>query len=217
MMVDANQVWDVPEAITWMKKLASFKPWFIEEPTAPDDVLGHLAIANAMAPLGILVATGEHCANRILFKQFITSGAIGICQIDACRVGGVNEVMSIILMAAKVCLLSLAKHSRNAHFTLTFPQHGIPVCPHAGGVGLCELVQHLSMFDFVCVSGTMDGRRLISSRLCRLHVFLTNALQVDRACGSFAPAFQRPNNVRSLPFSCSLFETKTLFLIRSQI
>lgn len=134
MMVDANQVWDVPEAITWMKKLAEFQPWFIEEPTAPgealhpecyflhfmneafpDDVLGHLAIARAMAPLGILVATGEHCANRILFKQFITSGAIGICQIDACRVGGVNEVMSIILMAAKVSVLSLvhSTHSCN--------------------------------------------------------------------------------------------------------
>jgi L-fuconate dehydratase len=131
-----------------------------------DDVLGHLAIARAMAPLGILVATGEHCANRILFKQFIASGAIGICQIDACRVGGVNEVLAIILMAAKVLLFHAATNHRNAlqcyahHYSpvSNCPQHGIPVCPHAGGVGLCELVQHLSMFDFVCVSGTMDGR-----------------------------------------------------------
>ena len=126
-----------------------------------DDVLGHLAIARAMAPLGILVATGEHCANRILFKQFITSGAIGICQIDACRVGGVNEVMAIILMAAKVCALHFATcDSSHAGLHLVRSQHGIPVCPHAGGVGLCELVQHLSMFDFVCVSGTMEGRLL---------------------------------------------------------
>ena len=132
-----------------------------------DDVLGHLAIARAMAPLGILVATGEHCANRILFKQFITSGAIGICQIDACRVGGVNEVLAIILMAAKVpyfCFTLQPTIATHFYAMLTIavlsncPQHGIPVCPHAGGVGLCELVQHLSMFDFVCVSGTMDGR-----------------------------------------------------------
>jgi L-fuconate dehydratase len=124
-----------------------------------DDVLGHLAIARAMAPLGILVATGEHCANRILFKQFITSSAIGICQIDACRVGGVNEVLAIILMAAKVCdshVITSDSTQVNAHPSRS--QHQIPVCPHAGGVGLCELVQHLSMFDFICVSGTMEGR-----------------------------------------------------------
>jgi L-alanine-DL-glutamate epimerase-like enolase superfamily enzyme len=142
MMVDANQVWDVDQAITWMKKLAQFKPWFIEEPTAPgenlhtpnifaslmslsDDVLGHLAIARAMAPLGILVATGEHCANRILFKQFITSGAIGICQIDACRVGGVNEVLAIILMAAKVLMCHASTNERNA--LLCYAHHCCPI------------------------------------------------------------------------------------------
>ncbi len=116
-----------------MKHLAPFKPWFIEEPTSPDDVLGHAAIAKAVAP--IKVATGEHCANRVMFKQFLQAGAIGICQIDSCRIGGVNEILAVILMAARF---------------------GVPVCPHAGGVGLCEYVQHLSMFDFVSVSG--DGR-----------------------------------------------------------
>ena len=135
LMVDANQVWEVPEAIEWMKSLAQFKPWFIEEPTNPDDVLGHLAIAKAVAP--IQVATGEHCANRILFKQFLQSGAIGVCQIDSCRLGGVNEVLAVLLLAAKF---------------------GVPVCPHAGGVGLCEYVQHLAMLDYVCVSGSLQDR-----------------------------------------------------------
>jgi L-fuconate dehydratase len=124
-----------------------------------------------MAPLGILVATGEHCANRILFKQFITSGAIGICQIDACRVGGVNEVLSIILMAAKVRMSYVALY---VCLSITRPQHGIPVCPHAGGVGLCELVQHLSMFDFVCVSGTMEGRYSRSSAFRDVRQFVSN-------------------------------------------
>ena len=135
LMVDANQVWDVQQAIAWMKELAQFKPWFIEEPTSPDDILGHLAIAKAVAPIS--VATGEHCANRILFKQFLQSGAIGVCQIDSCRVGGVNEVLAILLLAAKF---------------------GVPVCPHAGGVGLCEYVQHLAMIDYICVSGSLENR-----------------------------------------------------------
>ena len=135
LMMDANQVWDVPQAIEWLAALAEFKPWFIEEPTAPDDVLGHAAIARAVAP--IQVATGEHCANRIMFKQFLQAQAIGVCQIDSCRVGGVNEVLAILLLAAKF---------------------GVPVCPHAGGVGLCEYVQHLAMIDFVCVSGSLEDR-----------------------------------------------------------
>ena len=135
LMMDANQVWDVPQAIEWIAALAEFKPWFIEEPTAPDDVLGHAAIARAVAP--IQVATGEHCANRIMFKQFLQAQAIGVCQIDSCRVGGVNEVLAILLLAAKF---------------------GVPVCPHAGGVGLCEYVQHLAMIDFVCVSGSLEDR-----------------------------------------------------------
>jgi L-fuconate dehydratase len=135
LMMDANQVWDVPEAIAWMRELARFDPWWIEEPTSPDDVLGHAAIARALAPIG--VATGEHCANRVVFKQLLQANAISFCQVDAARLGGVNEVLAVLLMAAKF---------------------RVPVCPHAGGVGLCEYVQHLSMFDFVAVSGTMEGR-----------------------------------------------------------
>ncbi len=135
LMIDANQVWDVQEAIEWMKPLAEFNPWFIEEPTSPDDVLGHAAIAKAVAP--IKVATGEHCANRIMFKQFLQSGGMGVCQIDSCRLGGVNEILAVLLMAAKF---------------------DVPVIPHAGGVGLCEYVQHLSMFDYIAISGTMEDR-----------------------------------------------------------
>ena len=135
LMVDANQVWDVPQAIEWMKHLARFEPWWIEEPTSPDDVLGHAAIARAVAPIG--VATGEHCMNRVLFKQLMQAGAIRFCQIDACRLGGVNEVLAVLLLAAKF---------------------GIPVCPHAGGVGLCEHVQHLSIFDYICVSASLESR-----------------------------------------------------------
>jgi len=132
LMVDANQVWSVPEAISYMKHLAEFKPWFIEEPTSPDDVLGHKAIREALKEYGIEVATGEMCQNRVMFKQFLASGAIGICQIDACRLGGVNEVIAVLLMAAKF---------------------GIPIVPHSGGVGLPEYTQHLSTIDYVVVSG----------------------------------------------------------------
>ena len=137
LMVDANQVWDVPQAIGWVRELARFKPLWIEEPTSPDDVLGHAAIARAVEPLGIGVATGEHGMNRVLFKQLLQARAISYCQIDSCRVGGVNENLAILLLAA--------------HF-------GVPVCPHAGGVGLCEFVQHLAMADFVAVGGSWDGR-----------------------------------------------------------
>jgi L-fuconate dehydratase len=137
LMIDANQQWDVAEAIDRVTELAGCRPWWIEEPTSPDDVLGHAAIAKAVRPLGIGVATGEHCANRIVFKQLMQAHAIDFCQIDSCRLGGVNENLAVMLMAAKF---------------------GVPVCPHAGGVGLCEYVQHLSMFDFIAISGTMDGR-----------------------------------------------------------
>ena len=135
LMMDANQVWDVGEAIAFMRELARFDPWWIEEPTSPDDVLGHAAIARAVAPIG--VATGEHCQNRVMFKQLMQAKAIRFCQIDACRLGGVNEVIAVLLLAA--------------HF-------GVPVCPHAGGVGLCEYVQHLSIFDYICVSASLDDR-----------------------------------------------------------
>jgi L-fuconate dehydratase len=137
LMMDANQYWDIGEAIACMKRLARFDPWWIEEPTSPDDVLGHATIARAIAP--IKVATGEQVQNRIIFKQLFQTKAIAFCQIDAARPGGVNEVLAILLMAAKF---------------------GIPVCPHAGGVGLCEYVQHLSIFDYICVSASLENRIL---------------------------------------------------------
>jgi L-fuconate dehydratase len=135
LSVDANQRWDVADAIANIRRLSQFGLNWVEEPTSPDDILGHLAISRAVAP--VQLATGEHVANRVMFKQLLASRAIDVCQIDACRVAGVNENLAILLLAAKF---------------------GVPVCPHAGGVGLCEIVQHLSMFDFVAVSGSTDGR-----------------------------------------------------------
>ena len=135
--LDANQVWDVPTAIPWIRELAPVRPEWIEEPTSPDDILGTAAIRRAVSP--VRVATGEHVSNRVIFKQLLQAGAIDIMQIDACRVAGVNENIANLLLAAKF---------------------GIPVCPHAGGVGLCELVQHLSMFDYAAVSGIMAGRMI---------------------------------------------------------
>jgi L-fuconate dehydratase len=137
LMMDANQRWDVDEAIANMRQLARFDPWWIEEPTSPDDVLGHAAIARAVAPIG--VATGEHCQNRVMFKQLLQAKAISFCQIDSCRLGGVNEVLAVYLMAKKFA---------------------VPVCPHAGGVGLCEHVQHLSIWDYISVSASLDSRLL---------------------------------------------------------
>jgi len=135
LMMDSNQCWDVDESITQMKALARFDPWWIEEPTSPDDILGHARIARAVAPIG--VATGEVCQNRVMFKQLLQADAIRFVQVDSCRMGGVNEAVSVILMAEK------------------FKK---PVCPHAGGVGLCEYVQHLSIFDYIAVSGSLDDR-----------------------------------------------------------
>jgi L-fuconate dehydratase len=135
LMVDSNQRWDVDEAIARINELSQLNLWWAEEPTHPDDILGHARIAKAIAPVG--VATGEHAANRVMFKQLLQANAITFCQIDSCRLGGVNENLAVMLMAAKF---------------------GIRVCPHAGGVGLCEYVQHLSMFDFIAISGTMEGR-----------------------------------------------------------
>ncbi|MEU1513922.1 enolase C-terminal domain-like protein [Streptomyces sp. NPDC005811] len=133
--IDANQRWNIDEAIEWTKALAEFSPYWIEEPTSPDDVLGHATIREAVGP--VKVATGEHVQNRIVFKQLLQAGALDVLQIDAARVGGVNENLAILLLAAKF---------------------GVPVCPHAGGVGLCELVQHLSMFDYLALSGTTENR-----------------------------------------------------------
>ena len=144
LMMDANQKWDVDEAIENIKELSKFDPWWIEEPTNPDDILGHAKIGKAINP--IKVATGEHCHNRVMFKQLMQSNAIGICQIDSCRVGGVNEVLAILLMAAK---------------------YDVPVCPHAGGVGLCEYVQHLSMIDYISISGKNENR--VTEYVAHLH------------------------------------------------
>lgn len=135
LMIDANQAWEVDQAIEWVRRLAFARPWFVEEPTSPDDIEGHRRIREAVAP--VKVATGEMCHNRVMFKQFIARGAIDVVQVDACRVGGVNEILAILLLAAR---------------------HGLPVCPHAGGVGLCEYVQHLAMIDYVCIAGTREGR-----------------------------------------------------------
>ncbi|OAQ74136.1 mandelate racemase/muconate lactonizing enzyme family protein [Pochonia chlamydosporia 170] len=135
LMVDANQIWSVPDAIEHMKQLADFKPWFIEEPTSPDDIMGHKAVREALEPYGIGVATGEMVQNRVIFKQMLMNGAIDVCQIDACRLGGVNEVMAVLLMAKK---------------------YGVPIVPHSGGVGLPEYTQHLSTIDYVVVSGKLS-------------------------------------------------------------
>lgn len=164
LMMDANQRWDVGEAIANMRELARYGPYWIEEPTSPDDVLGHAAIARAVAP--IKVATGEHCQNRVMFKQLLQAKAIGICQIDACRVGGVNEILAILLLAAKF---------------------GVPVCPHAGGVGLCEYVQHLSMIDYVAISGSLDNR--IIEYVDHLHEHFLDPVVIRR--GAYMPP-QRP-------------------------
>jgi L-fuconate dehydratase len=156
LMMDANQCWDVGEAIRQMKALAQFDPWWIEEPTSPDDVLGHAAIARAIAPIG--VATGEACANRVIFKQLLQANAIKFCQVDSCRMGGVNEVLSVLLLAAKF---------------------GVPVCPHAGGVGLCEYVQHIALFDYIAVGASLEDR--ILEYVDHLHEHFVHPVIIDRA------------------------------------
>ncbi|WP_263382397.1 L-fuconate dehydratase [Granulicella arctica] len=153
LMVDANQRWGVEEAISRTNALAELDPWWMEEPTNPDDILGHARIRREVSP--IRIATGEHCQNRIMFKQLMQAGAIDVCQIDSCRVAGVNENLAIMLMAAKF---------------------GIPVCPHAGGVGLCEYVQHLAIFDFLSVSGLLENR--VVEYVEHLHEHFLNPVQV---------------------------------------
>jgi L-fuconate dehydratase len=155
LMIDANQRWEVQEAIDRVAALSKYDIWWMEEPTFPDDVLGHATIARAIAP--IRVATGEHCANRVLFKQLLQANAIGVCQIDSCRLGGVNENLAVMLMAAKF---------------------GVPVCPHAGGVGLCEHVQHLSMFDFIGITGTMQDR--VIEFVDHLHEHFADPVTISR-------------------------------------
>ncbi|GAA4634599.1 enolase C-terminal domain-like protein [Actinoallomurus vinaceus] len=151
--IDANQRWDVRQAIEWVEALKPFDPYWIEEPTSPDDILGHAAVRRSVAP--VRVATGEHVANRVIFKQLLQADAIDVLQIDACRVAGVPENVAILLLAAK---------------------YGVPVCPHAGGVGLCEVVQHLSMFDYLAVSGSTENR--VIEYVDHLHEHFTDPVRV---------------------------------------
>jgi L-fuconate dehydratase len=180
LAVDANQRWDVGQAIDWMGRLAPFDPYWIEEPTSPDDILGHAAIARAVAP--IRVATGEHVHNRVMFKQFLQAKAMAICQIDACRLGGVNEVVAVLLLAAKF---------------------GVPVCPHAGGVGLCELVQHLAAFDYVAVSAELDGRMVEYVDHLHEHFVAPVVIRDGRYVMPSAPGYgaeMRPESLRRFAF-----------------
>jgi len=155
LMTDANQVWDVDQAIDWVEALKPFDPYWIEEPTSPDDILGHARIRRAVRP--VRVATGEHCQNRVMFKQFLQAEAIDVAQIDACRLGGVNEVLAVLLMAAAF---------------------ETPVCPHAGGVGLCEYVQHLAFFDAACVAPSAEGRMIEHS--AHLHEHFVDPIRISR-------------------------------------
>ena len=160
LMIDANQVWDVPEAIEWMGALARFDPLWIEEPTSPDDILGHAAVRRAVAPIG--VATGEHCHNRVMFKQLFQAGAIDYCQLDTGRLASINEIVAVLLLAAKF---------------------GVPVCPHAGGVGLCEMVQHVSVLDYVAIGADLTGR--VTEYVDHLHEHFTDpCLVADRGAGT---------------------------------
>ncbi|HXL78514.1 MAG TPA: L-fuconate dehydratase [Candidatus Eisenbacteria bacterium] len=179
LMMDANQVWDVQEAITNLKELVAFDPYWVEEPTSPDDVLGHATIARAIAP--VKVATGEHCQNRVIFKQLFQANAIGFCQLDACRLGGVNEILAVLLMAAKF---------------------GIPVCPHAGGVGLCEYVQHVSLFDYIAVSGSLENRVLEYVEHLHEHFLDPVRIRDGRYVAPLAPGF----SITMRPASLSEFE-----------
>jgi L-fuconate dehydratase len=176
--IDANQRWDVDDAVAWINALAGYQPWWVEEPTSPDDILGHAAIARRIAP--IRVATGEHVHNRVMFKQLLQADAVSFVQIDAARVAGVNENIAILLLAAKF---------------------GKPVCPHAGGVGLCELVQHLSMFDYVAVTGSMDDR--VIEYVDHLHEHFTDPVVIDR--GSYVAPTTPGSGATMLPESLQRF------------
>ncbi len=178
-MIDANQVWDVAQAIDWVNRLKPFDLWWIEEPTSPDDVLGHAAIRQGVHPVGI--ATGENCANRVLFKQFLQAEAIDFCQIDSCRLGGVNEVLAVMLMAAKF---------------------GVPVCPHAGGVGLCEYVQHLSIIDYIAISASLEDR--VTEYVDHLHEHFTEPCVIRD--GHYMPPAAPGYSIAMYPESLAEFE-----------
>ena len=179
LMMDANQVWGVAEAIASMRVLAKYDPWWIEEPTSPDDVLGHARIRRHVAP--IRVATGEHVQNRVIFKQLFQAEAIDVCQIDACRIGGVNEAISVLLLAAK---------------------YGIPVCPHAGGVGLCEYVQHLAFFDYIAVSGSLEQR--VVEWVDHLHEHFREPAVVER--GRYVAPLAPGYSIEMIPSSLDEYE-----------
>ncbi|MFS8197707.1 L-fuconate dehydratase [Streptomyces sp. CWNU-52B] len=183
--VDANQRWNVDEAIEWTRALAEFDPYWIEEPTSPDDILGHAAIREAVGP--VKVATGEHVQNRIVFKQLLQAGAVDILQIDAARVGGVNENLAILLLAA---------------------EFGVPVCPHAGGVGLCELVQHLAMFDYVALAGTTENRVIEYVDHLHDHFLDPVVIREGRYTAPGAPGFSaamRPESIAEFTFPDGTF------------
>jgi L-fuconate dehydratase len=178
--VDANQRWGIAEAIQAIGALAPWNPYWVEEPTSPDEILGLAAIHGAVEP--IKIASGEHVANRVIFKQLLQAGALDVLTLDACRVAGINENVAILLLAAKF---------------------GVPVCPHAGGVGLCEMVQHLAMFDFIAVSGTMTDRVL--EYVDHLHGHFTDPVRVSggRYLTPSAPGFSatlRPESLRDYEF-----------------
>jgi L-fuconate dehydratase len=175
LMLDANQVWGVDEAIAGVRALAECQPWWIEEPTSPDDVLGHRRIREAVAPIG--VATGEHVQNRVMFKQLLQLEAIDFCQIDSCRLGGVNEVLAVLLLAAR---------------------YGVPICPHAGGVGLCEYVQHISIFDFIGVGASLENR--VCEFVDHLHEHFVHPVRVTggRYLAPLAPGYSAQMKPESL-------------------
>jgi L-fuconate dehydratase len=179
LMMDANQSWSIDEAIEAMARLREFDPWWVEEPTSPDDILGHARIKRAISP--IRVATGEHVQNRIVFKQLFQADAIDVCQIDACRLGGVNEAIAVLLLAAKF---------------------GVPVCPHAGGVGLCEYVQHLAAFDYIAVSGTQEER--VIEWVDHLHEHFKEPAVVRE--GRYLPPLAPGYSVEMLPESLDEYE-----------
>jgi len=166
LMMDANQAWDVNEAITFVEPLKRFRPRWIEEPTSPDDVLGHATIRRAIKPVG--VATGEHAANRVVFKQLLQAGAIDFCQFDNCRLGGLSEALAVLLMAAKF---------------------DVPVCPHAGGIGLCEYAQHVSMIDYICVSAKLENRVIEFADHLHEHFLDPVALRDGRYTPPLSPGF----------------------------
>jgi L-fuconate dehydratase len=178
LSLDANQAWGVDEAVTAIRRLAEVDPWWIEEPTSPDDILGHQRIREAVAP--VRIATGEHVQNRVVFKQLLQLGAIDACQLDCCRLGGINEVLAVLLLAAKF---------------------GVPVCPHAGGVGLCEYAQHISIFDYVAVGASLDDR--VCEYVDHLHEHFVEPVRVAR--GRYVVPTMPGCSVEILPESLSEF------------